>query len=187
MLRRTALLLGLVGCLLLGVGGNAAAAAPQATLLPSGRAVAPPSAPPAVRSMIERANGSRHRPHRSGAAPPHRGPPGPCGGGGAHRDWRSRRYDGSGSVSCVMQAAGLLDWPLDSTGFMRWGGGGAGSWERIYANHEHVFAVIAGLRWDTSMTDDDDRSGPGWSEYMRSGGGFRLRHPLGLLQAVPLS
>jgi hypothetical protein len=37
------------------------------------------------------------------------------------------------------------------------------------------------------MTDDGDRSGPGWSEYMRSGGGFRLRHPLGLLQAVPLA
>ena len=40
--------------------------------------------------------------------------------------------------------------PLDSTGFMRWGGGGPGSWVRIYANHGHVFAVIAGLRWDTS-------------------------------------
>ena len=94
-------------------------------------------------------------------------------------------YDCSGSVSYVLHAAGLLESPLDSTGFMRWGGGGAGSWVRIYANHEHVFAVIAGLRWDTSMTDDGDRSGPGWSEYMRSGGGFRLRHPLGLLAAIP--
>ena len=65
-----------------------------------------------------------------------------------------------------MHAAGLLESPLDSTGFMRWGGGGAGSWVRIYANREHVFAVIAGLRWDTSMTEDGDpRSGPGWSEY----------------------
>ena len=63
-----------------------------------------------------------------------------------------------------MHAAGLLESPLDSRGFMRWGGGGAGSWVRIYANHEHVFAVIAGLRWDTSMTDDGDRTGPGWSE-----------------------
>jgi hypothetical protein len=32
-----------------------------------------------------------------------------------------------------------------------------------------------------------DRSEPGWSEEMRSTGGFRLRHPLGLLQATPLS
>jgi hypothetical protein len=57
---------------------------------------------------------------------------------------------------------------------------------RIYANREHVYAVIAGLRWDTSMTDDGDRHGPGWSETMRSGRRFRLRHPLGLLSAAPL-
>jgi hypothetical protein len=170
MLRRATILIGLCGCLPLAVAGSAVAAVPQATLLPSGRAVAPPSAPPAVRSMIEAANRIRHRPYRWG---------------GGHRDWRSRGYDCSGSVSYVMHAAGLLESPLDSTGFMRWGGGGAGSWVRIYANHEHVFAVIAGLRWDTSMTDDGDRSGPGWSEYMRSGHGFRLRHPLGLLQVTP--
>jgi len=76
---------------------------------------------------------------------------------------------------------------LRSTGFMRWGGGGGGSWVRIYANKEHVFAVIAGLRWDTSYSEDGDRSGPGWSEAMRPAGGFRLRHPLGLLQSTPLS
>lgn len=170
MLRRATILIGLCGCLLIAVAGGANAAVPAATLLPSGRAVAPASAPPAVRSMIEAANRIHRRPYRWG---------------GGHRDWRSRGYDCSGSVSYVMHAAGLLESPLDSTGFMRWGEGGAGSWVRIYANHEHVFAVIAGLRWDTSMTDDGDRSGPGWSEYMRSGHGFRLRHPLGLLQVTP--
>ncbi len=36
------------------------------------------------------------------------------------------------------------------------------------------------------MTDDGDRAGPGWSEEMRDPGGFRLRHPLGLLGAEPL-
>ncbi|MDX6603222.1 MAG: hypothetical protein QOF13_2424 [Solirubrobacterales bacterium] len=171
MLRRGSILLAICGCLLVAVS-SAGAAVPEATLLPGGRAVASASAPPAVRAMIEAANRIRHRPYRWG---------------GGHRDWRSRGYDCSGSVSYVMHAAGLLEGPLDSTGFMRWGGGGAGSWVRIYANHEHVFAVIAGLRWDTSMTDDGDRTGPGWSDYMRSGRGFRLRHPLGLLQAVPLS
>ena len=85
-----------------------------------------------------------------------------------------------------MHAAGLLEYPLDSTGFMRWGGGGGGSWVRIYANRDHVFAVIAGLRWDTSYSDDGDRTGPGWSEEMRPTGGFRLRHPLGLERANPL-
>jgi hypothetical protein len=86
-----------------------------------------------------------------------------------------------------MHAAGLLEWPLDSTGFMRWGKGGAGSWVRIYANKEHVFAVIAGLRWDTSYSEDGDRTGPGWSEQMRPTNGFRLRHPLGIFQATPLA
>jgi hypothetical protein len=154
-------------------GGSAAAAAqvPQATLAPGGRAIAPASAPPAVEAMIEAANRIRHRPYHWG---------------GGHRSWNSRGYDCSGSVSYVMHAAGLLDYPLDSRGFMRWGGGGGGSWVRIYANHGHVFAVIAGLRWDTSYATDGDRSGPGWSEEMRNTGGFRLRHPLGLRGAEPL-
>jgi hypothetical protein len=156
----------------LACASNATAQVPQARLLPSGRAVAPPSAPPAVMAMIEAANRIRHRPYAWG---------------GGHRRWNSRGYDCSGSVSYVLHAAGLLEWPLDSTGFMRWGGGGGGSWVRIYANREHVFAVIAGLRWDTSYSTDGDRSGPGWSELMRPARGFRTRHPLGLLRALPLS
>jgi hypothetical protein len=171
MLRRGTILLLACACLVT-IPSSAGATVPQATLLPSGQAVAPPSAPPAVAAMIEAANRIRHRPYVWG---------------GGHRAWGSRGYDCSGSVSYVMHAAGLLESPLDSTGFMRWGGGGAGSWVRIYANREHVFAVVAGLRWDTSMTEDGDPSGPGWSEYMRSGKGFRLRHPLGLLTATPLS
>jgi len=161
-----------VGSLFALSGAPAAAQIPAAKLLPGGRAVAPPSAPPAVKAMIEAANRIHSRPYRWG---------------GGHRDWNSRGYDCSGSVSYVLHAAGLLESPLDSTGFMRWGGGGAGSWVRIYANREHVFAVIAGLRWDTSYSEDGDRSGPGWSEQMRPTGGFRLRHPLGLERAVPLS
>lgn len=145
---------------------DAAAQTPNATLTPGGRAIPPPSAPPAVKAMIRAANHIRHRPYRWG---------------GGHRHWNSRGYDCSGSVSYAMHAAGLLDWPLDSTGFMHWGGGGAGSRVRIYANRAHVFAVIAGLRWDTA-SDEADGSGPGWSEEMRSGHSFRLRHPLGLLQ-----
>jgi hypothetical protein len=175
MLRRGNLIA--VACALLACGaifGSAPAGAdvPEAKLLPGGRAIAPAAAPPAVKAMIEAANRIRHRPYVWG---------------GGHRNWNSRGYDCSGSVSYVMRAAGLLESPLDSTGFMRWGGGGPGSWVRVYANRDHVFAVIAGLRWDTSFTDDGDRSGPGWSEAMRSTGGFRVRHPLGLLSAVPLA
>jgi hypothetical protein len=155
-----------------GLCSSAIAQTPTATLTPGGRAIAPPSAPPAVKAMIEAANRIHHRPYSWG---------------GGHRHWNSLGYDCSGSVSYVMHAAGLLESPLDSTGFMRWGGSGAGSWVRIYASHEHVFATIAGLRWDTSYSEDGDRSGPGWSEEMRPADGFRLRHPLGLEQAIPLS
>src|ERR1700710_1445048 len=144
---------------------------PQATLPPGGRAITPPGAPPAVKAMIEAANRIHHRPYHWG---------------GGHRSWNSAGYDCSGSVSYVMHAAGLLESPLDSTGFMRWGGGGTGSWVRIYGNHENVFAVIPGLRWDTSMTDDGVASGPIGQAYRRLGNGFLLHHPLGLLQAVPL-
>jgi hypothetical protein len=151
---------------------GAAAAVPQATLTPGGRAIAPPSAPPSVKAMIEAGNRIRHRPYHWG---------------GGHRQWNAPGYDCSGSVSYVLHAAGLLEYPLDSTGFMRWGGGGGGSWVRIYANREHVFAIVAGLRWDTSYSTDGDRTGPGWSEEMRPTGGFRLRHPLGLEAAVPLA
>jgi hypothetical protein len=151
---------------------GATAEVPPATLTPGGRAVAPPSAPPSVKAMIEAANRIRHRPYHWG---------------GGHRQWNAAGYDCSGAVSYVLHAAGLLEYPLDSTGFMRWGGGGGGSWVRIYASHEHVFAIIAGLRWDTSYSTDGDRTGPGWSEEMRPTGGFRLRHPLGLEAAIPLA
>ena len=156
-----------------GVFGVAASqgAVPRAELTPGGRAIAPATAPPSVKAMIDAANHIRHRPYAWG---------------GGHRNWNSRGYDCSGSVSYVLHAGGLLDYALDSTGFMRWGGGGPGSWVRIYASREHVYAIIAGLRWDTSMTDDGDRQGPGRSEDMRSGHGFRLRHPLGILSADPL-
>jgi hypothetical protein len=172
-MRRRATVSAVVSALLLLVAlgatsAPASAKVPQATLTPGGRAVAPPSAPAAVAEMIEAANRIRHRPYHWG---------------GGHRSWNAAGYDCSGSVGYVMHAAGLLDFPLDSTGFMRWGSGGGGSWVRIYANREHVYAVIAGLRWDTSYSDDGDRTGPGWSEYMRPSNGFRVRHPLGLLQA----
>jgi hypothetical protein len=138
-------------------------AIPDARLVGS-RAIAPRSAPPAVKAMIAAANHIRHKPYVWG---------------GGHVHWRSRGYDCSGSVSYVLHRAGLLDYPLDSTGLMHWGKGGHSKWVTIYASHDHAYMVIAGLRWDTSMVDDGDRTGPGWSELMRPRDGFRLRHPGG--------
>ena len=142
---------------------RASAGVPQAHLIGS-KAIAPHSAPAAVQAMIDAANHIRHEPYRWG---------------GGHRRWRSHGYDCSGSVSYVLHRAGLLDYPLDSTGFMHWGKHGRSDWATIYASHEHVYMVIAGLRWDTSMITDGDHSGPGWSDVMRSHKGFRVRHPAG--------
>jgi hypothetical protein len=100
--------------------------------------------------------------------------------GGGHGDWTDKGYDCSGAVSFVLHKAGILDYPLDSGGFMKWGSKRRGKWVSIFANKEHVYMVIAGLRWDTSYITDGDKSGPGWSEYMRPAKGFRTRHPAGL-------
>jgi hypothetical protein len=157
----SALLAGGLSLSLLGPA-PASASVPQAHLVGS-RAVAPRSAPRPVKEMIEAGNDIRHKPYRWG---------------GGHRRWNSRGYDCSGSVSYVLHKAGLLDYPLDSTGFMHWGKRGRSDWVTIYANHKHVFMIIAGLRWDTSYITDGDKSGPGWSTLMRPHRHFRARHPL---------
>jgi cell wall-associated NlpC family hydrolase len=141
-----------------------ASAVPNATLKGS-KAIAPPGAPREVKQMIHAGNQIRHEPYVYG---------------GGHQDWNSHGYDCSGSVSYVLHGAGLLDYPLDSTGFMHWGRKSASKWVTIYANHEHAFMVVAGLRFDTSYITDGDKSGPGWSEEMRPTDGFRVRSPAGV-------
>jgi hypothetical protein len=143
---------------------GAAPAAQQQAHLEGSRAVAPAGAPREVKQVIDAGNEIRHKPYVWG---------------GGHRHWDSRGYDCSGAVSYVLHKAGLLGYPLDSTGFMRWGRKGRSGSIEIYANREHAYMVVAGLRWDTSYLTDGDRSGPGWSEQMRSSKGFRLRHPVG--------
>lgn len=140
--------------------------------LVGGRALAPLDAPAAVRKVIAAANRIRTKPYIWG---------------GGHGRWWDRGYDCSGAVSYALRGGGLLSSPLTSGSLMSWGAAGAGRWITVYSHGGHTYAVIAGLRWDTSFTDDGDRSGPGWSEEMRSTGGFRVRHPLGLLGAVPLA
>jgi hypothetical protein len=97
--------------------------------------------------------------------------------GGGHGSWEDSGYDCSGSVSYVLHGGGLLSAPRDSTGFMSYGRPGKGRWITIYANPGHVYMVIAGRRFDTSMR------GPGnsrWSTTMRSSAGYTVRHPAGL-------
>src|SRR5437763_1881350 len=160
--RRKALVVGL-SLAVLASASSAWGGVPQAHLDGS-KAVVPHSAPPEVKAMIRAGNRIRHKPYVWG---------------GGHTRWRSRGYDCSGSVSYVLHRAGLLDYPLDSTGFMHWGKHGHSKWVTIYSSHEHAYMVVDGLRWDTSLITDGDRSGPGWSEVMRTSRGFRVRHPAG--------
>jgi len=99
--------------------------------------------------------------------------------GGGHSSWYSPCYDCSGAVSFAMgeRGARALRAPRPSGGFMRWRARGRGRWITVYANRGHAYVVIAGLRFDTSMTPG---AGPGWSREHRSGKGFRKRHPKNL-------
>ncbi|MGZ8667079.1 MAG: hypothetical protein ACXWZM_08210 [Solirubrobacterales bacterium] len=134
----------------------------SATLLPNGQAAAPASAPAAVKAAIAAANSIATTPYVWG---------------GGHGSFSSPGYDCSGAVSFALNGGGFLSSPLDSTGLATWGVPGAGSWITVYANSGHAFAVIAGLRWDTS--GDVSGSGPRWHTDMASTAGFIARHPSG--------
>ena len=69
--------------------------------------------------------------------------------GGGHGG-NSGGYDCSGSISYALAAAGLLDSPLASGGFMSWGEAGPGRRVTIYANAGHAYMVVDGRRYDTS-------------------------------------
>jgi cell wall-associated NlpC family hydrolase len=136
-----------------GVAGTAA--------LVRGRAIPPIDAPPAVRKVIAAANQIRTTPYIWG---------------GGHGRWWDRGYDCSGAVSFALHGGSLLRSPLPSGPMMTWGSPGRGRWITIYANAGHAYAVIAGLRWDTSGTGGN---GPRWHADLRSNAGFVARHPSG--------
>jgi cell wall-associated NlpC family hydrolase len=126
-----------------------------------GVAHAPAGAPDAVQRAISAANSLRHKPYVWG---------------GGHASFSARGYDCSGSVSYVLHAAGLLDWPQVSGALAHWGVKGQGKWISVYANRGHAFMVIAGLRFDTSGAG---QSGPRWRSEPRWMHGFHVRHPAG--------
>jgi hypothetical protein len=133
----------------------------------NGVAYAPDQAPDAVKQAIWAANQIVGMPYRLG--------------GGHKLGFTDRAYDCSGTVSFAMHGAGLLAAPRDSSSFMRYGVAGKGQWITIYTNSGHAFAVIAGLRLDTSAAGDPaGGSGPRWRPNLRSTRGYRARHPLGL-------
>jgi hypothetical protein len=139
----------------------------KAKRLPDGRAAAPSLAPVEVQEAIWAANQIVGKPYSYG--------------GGHNRTFQSAGYDCSGTVSYALHGGGLLDSPLDSGSFMSWGKKRTGAWITVYANSGHAFAVIAGLRLDTSAAGEriSSGNGPRWRSNARRQRGFVARHPVG--------
>jgi len=126
-------------------------------------ALAPASAPAAIKRVIAAANRIRSTPYIWG---------------GGHRSWAASGYDCSGSVSYALHGGKLLETPLVSGSFMSWGEPGPGKWITIYANKAHVYMVVAGLRFDTGG-DLAGETGPRWHAEPPYPKGFVVRHPVG--------
>jgi len=93
--------------------------------------------------------------------------------GGGHGSWNSKCYDCSGTVSFALRGAKMVKSPMPSGSYTKWGDKGKGEWITVFANGGHMYAVIAGLRLDTSNTEG---AGPGWSKEMSSKRGYKIRH-----------
>ena len=132
--------------------------------LDAGEAVAPPRAPGPVKRMIAAAHEIDNRPYLWG---------------GGHASFLARGYDCSGAVSYVLHAADLLDQTMVSGQLAYWSEAGAGRWITVYANSQHVFAVIAGLRFDT-RGNPPGVTGPRWHRARVDTRRFVARHPGGL-------
>jgi cell wall-associated NlpC family hydrolase len=131
-----------------------------------GLAAAPMSAPAAVQEIVWAGNQLIGLPYIYG---------------GGHASFISPGYDCSGTVSFALHGADLLATPMDSTEFMSWGEHGVGQWVTVFANPEHAYMTVAGLRLDTSPVDDpSDRQGPRWRPLRPGNPGFLKRHPIGL-------
>jgi hypothetical protein len=79
--------------------------------------------------------------------------------GGGHDANFTGPYDCSGAVSAVLHAAGLLDRPMVSGDFTRYGSPGRGA-VTIYANSGHVYMSIKGRYFGTSRSNPG--GGAGW-------------------------
>lgn len=132
-------------------------------ILKDGIASAPANAPQAVKEAIWAVNQIRDKPYVWG---------------GGHGAFDDRGYDCSGTVSYLLHHAGHLSSPTPSRGLLQFGAAGCGQWITIYARKGHAFAVVAGLRLDTTGTRE--REGPRWRSAPRAPDGFTARHPPGL-------
>ncbi len=131
-------------------------------------AFAPQEAPASVKRAIWAANQLRTKPYRYG---------------GGHRSFKDSGYDCSATVSYALAGAGIVNAPISSNEFRRFGERGQGRWITIYARDGHTFAMIAGLRLDTTPYNTMKRDrhwAPRWQPTPREPRGFVARHPVGL-------
>ncbi len=140
----------------------AATVAPPAlaTLRDDGTASPPAGAPAQVAAVIAAGNRIASLPYRWG---------------GGHASWEDTGYDCSGSVGYALHGGELLDASATSGDLMSYGESGPGTWITLYANPDHVYMVVAGLRFDTSGARPSR-----WQAAPRSCDGFVVRHPAGL-------
>ena len=133
-----------------------------AKVLPDGLAAAPAEAPEAVKAMIAAGNRLDHASYLYG------------GGHGPSLDTLQPAYDCSSSVSYVLHGGGVFGTSAeDSTELESYGEPGPGKWVTVYANSEHAFMYVAGIRFDTSYNGTDvgpneGQSGPRWRVFRRS-------------------
>jgi hypothetical protein len=135
--------------------------------LRGGVALAPAQAPAEVKRAIWAANQLTRKPYRYG---------------GGHRSFRDSGYDCSGTISYALGGAGLVRSPMPSSEFKKFGQRGQGKWITVYARNGHTFAVIAGLRLDTTAWNTmrrDHTWAPRWQPTPRPPRGFEARHPAG--------
>lgn len=166
-----------------GVGSVQSVPGARAVLSPSDGHVAlvPAQAPPVVQAMVIAGNELQDLPY------------GPAG----HPDPRGAySEDCSSTLNYVLYRSGVRqigevvrENPL-AQDYVRWGDPGPGRWVTIYATTtptNHVFAVIAGLRLDTSHHGTDigpnrGEDGPRWRilDHIPTWARWSVRHPPGL-------
>jgi cell wall-associated NlpC family hydrolase len=145
--------------------GDRPIVAGKRAMLRNGIAYAPSRAPQNVKNAIWAANTLCRKPYLWG---------------GGHGSFCDYGYDCSGSVSYALHAAGLIAAPLPSSDLMGYGERGRGRWMTIYSRPGHTFAVIAGLRYDTTDLGRGGNVGPRWYADDRDTRNYVARHPAGL-------
>lgn len=165
------------------VGAGEAAGGPlplapgtQTQMLPDGLAAAGRRAPAAVQAMVAAGNRLYGTPYLYG------------GGHGVSLNTLQPAYDCSSSVSYLLHAAGLLGQYAEVSGELAsYGDPGPGRYVTIYANAQHVFIYVAGLRFDTvgapyDTGPNEAQEGPRWRVYptVPDWSTWSVRHPPGL-------